>query len=110
MIVVCSLQSQPVPIQKQAEPSASVNAPGVAPRGNTEPLPQREPRRDRDRERERPGERGRPTGGRRPMEGPELGNRPRASQIPDSHQLFVGNLPQDVNDEELREFFSGKLL
>ncbi|XP_071808296.1 LOW QUALITY PROTEIN: ras GTPase-activating protein-binding protein 2-like [Asterias amurensis] len=99
------MQSQPVPIQKQAEPSASVNAPGVAPRGNTEPLPQREPRRDRDRERERP-ERGRPTGGRRPMEGPELGNRPRASQIPDSHQLFVGNLPQDVNDEELREFFS----
>ncbi|XP_038060422.1 ras GTPase-activating protein-binding protein 1-like [Patiria miniata] len=101
-----SMQTQPVPNQKPSEPSAQASNPGGPPRGGgMEPLPQREPRRDRDREGQRD-LRGRPTGGRRPMEGPEQGNRPRAPQNPDSHQLFVGNLPQDVNDEELREFFS----
>ena len=30
------------------------------------------------------------------------------SRFPDSHQLFVGNLPQNVQESELRVFFESK--
>lgn len=32
----------------------------------------------------------------------------RGSRFPDSHQLFVGNLPHNVADRELKAFFEGK--
>ena len=47
-------------------------------------------------------------GGRRGFEdGLDKGRGPSSARFPDSHQLFVGNLPQDINDDELKEFFSG---
>lgn len=33
----------------------------------------------------------------------------RIVRYPDSHQLFVGNLPHDVDKSELKEFFQSKL-
>lgn len=35
--------------------------------------------------------------------------RPR-SRFPDSHQLFVGNLPHNITEKELEDFFTSKLL
>lgn len=32
----------------------------------------------------------------------------RAVRYPDSHQLFVGNLPHDIDESELKEFFMSK--
>jgi len=34
----------------------------------------------------------------------------RGSRFPDSHQLFVGNLPHNVSDKELKAFFEGNLV
>ncbi|XP_063969213.1 ras GTPase-activating protein-binding protein 2-like [Lytechinus pictus] len=46
-------------------------------------------------------------GGRRGFEdGLDKGRGPSSARFPDSHQLFVGNLPQDITDKELRSFFS----
>ena len=75
---------------------------------NTESLPQREPRRDRGERRDRGGGGG--GGGRRLVDSSDSrDDRGRSSRFPDSHQLFVGNLPQDINDDELKNFFSRKL-
>ncbi|XP_072164613.1 ras GTPase-activating protein-binding protein 2-like [Diadema setosum] len=80
-----------------------------------EVLPQREPKKER---RGPPGGMGGGPGpapgmgpglgsGRRGFEeGPDKGRGPSSNRYPDSHQLFVGNLPQDINDEELKVFFS----
>lgn len=32
----------------------------------------------------------------------------RIIRYPDSHQLFVGNLPHDIDENELKEFFMSK--
>lgn len=32
----------------------------------------------------------------------------RPVRYPDSHQLFVGNLPHDIDENELKEFFMSK--
>jgi len=32
----------------------------------------------------------------------------RIIRYPDSHQLFVGNLPHDIDESELKEFFMSK--
>ena len=37
-----------------------------------------------------------------PMAGPT----PERTRYPDAHQLFVGNLPLDAAEKELRDFFS----
>lgn len=34
----------------------------------------------------------------------------RIVRYPDSHQLFVGNLPHDIDENELKEFFMSMLL
>ncbi|NXG35257.1 G3BP2 protein, partial [Dromaius novaehollandiae] len=44
------------------------------------------------------------TAGRGDMEQNESDNR-RIIRYPDSHQLFVGNLPHDIDESELKEFF-----
>lgn len=33
----------------------------------------------------------------------------RVVRYPDSHQLFVGNLPHDIDESELKDFFMSKL-
>ena len=47
------------------------------------------------------------TTGRGDMEQNESDNR-RIIRYPDSHQLFVGNLPHDIDESELKEFFMSK--
>ncbi|XP_044303257.1 ras GTPase-activating protein-binding protein 2-like [Varanus komodoensis] len=44
------------------------------------------------------------TAGRGDMDQNESDNR-RIIRYPDSHQLFVGNLPHDIDENELKEFF-----
>lgn len=44
-----------------------------------------------------------PAGGRDPESG-DVDTR-RIVRYPDSHQLFVGNLPHDIDENELKEFF-----
>ncbi|XP_037328143.2 ras GTPase-activating protein-binding protein 2 isoform X7 [Pungitius pungitius] len=43
-------------------------------------------------------------GGRGDMEPGEMDSR-RIVRYPDSHQLFVGNLPHDIDESELKDFF-----
>lgn len=43
------------------------------------------------------------------MEQNDSDNR-RIIRYPDSHQLFVGNLPHDIDENELKEFFMSKWL
>lgn len=45
--------------------------------------------------------------GRGDSEGGEAEGR-RTVRHPDSHQLFVGNLPHDIDEGELKEFFMSK--
>ncbi|XP_021253055.1 ras GTPase-activating protein-binding protein 2 isoform X2 [Numida meleagris] len=76
------------------------------PRVETKPEAQSQPPRVREqRPRERPGfpPRG-PRPGRGDVEQNESDNR-RIIRYPDSHQLFVGNLPHDIDESELKEFF-----
>ncbi|XP_050800988.1 ras GTPase-activating protein-binding protein 2 isoform X2 [Gopherus flavomarginatus] len=76
------------------------------PRVETKPEAQSQPPRVREqRPRERLGfpPRG-PRPGRGDMEQNESDNR-RIIRYPDSHQLFVGNLPHDIDENELKEFF-----
>ncbi|XP_013923692.1 PREDICTED: ras GTPase-activating protein-binding protein 2 isoform X3 [Thamnophis sirtalis] len=63
------------------------------------------PRVREQRPRERPGfpSRG-PRPGRGDMDQNESDSR-RIIRYPDSHQLFVGNLPHDIDENELKEFF-----
>lgn len=43
--------------------------------------------------------------GRVDSEGGELEPRRMVVRFPDSHQLFVGNLPHDIDESELKDFF-----
>lgn len=45
-----------------------------------------------------------PAGGRENFETGDIDNR-RIVRYPDSHQLFVGNLPHDIDESELKDFF-----
>lgn len=47
-------------------------------------------------------------GGRGDSESGDMDSR-RIVRYPDSHQLFVGNLPHDIDESELKEFFMSKL-
>ncbi|XP_060707343.1 ras GTPase-activating protein-binding protein 2 isoform X2 [Hemiscyllium ocellatum] len=75
------------------------------PRAEAKTEVQAQPPRPRDqRPRERLGlvSRGPRTG--REMESNEVESR-RIIRYPDSHQLFVGNLPHDIDENELKDFF-----
>lgn len=48
-----------------------------------------------------------PAGGRGDAESGDMDSR-RIVRYPDSHQLFVGNLPHDIDESELKEFFMSK--
>lgn len=98
----CVDHSLQPPTTAAPAPKPNDNFGTTAPRGNQEGLPQRDNRRDRNR--------GGPNWARR---GPDAGEGERGRGAPgriypDNHQLFVGNLPQDIKDEELKEFFSSK--
>uniref|UniRef100_G3PZ70 G3BP stress granule assembly factor 2a n=1 Tax=Gasterosteus aculeatus aculeatus TaxID=481459 RepID=G3PZ70_GASAC len=101
---------------KNLPPSGTVPSSGMPPHvvkapssqaridGKTET--QTAPLRSRDqRTRDRPTftQRG-PRPGGRDVEPGEMDNR-RIVRYPDSHQLFVGNLPHDIDESELKDFF-----
>ncbi|WAQ96871.1 G3BP2-like protein [Mya arenaria] len=93
-----------MPVQTQAPPKP---APGFGTRQDmkqdtspTAPKEQRAPRGGRDRP-DRGRDRDRMSMGR---EDGEVGDR-RGTRYPDSHQLFVGNLPHNVSEKELKAFF-----
>uniref|UniRef100_A0A8C2D3E0 Ras GTPase-activating protein-binding protein 2 n=1 Tax=Cyprinus carpio TaxID=7962 RepID=A0A8C2D3E0_CYPCA len=59
----------------------------------------------RDQQRDRPGFHPRgPRGGRGDGDAGDMEGR-RFVRYPDSHQLFVGNLPHDIDEGELKDFF-----
>ncbi|XP_078478998.1 ras GTPase-activating protein-binding protein 2-like isoform X1 [Lampetra planeri] len=77
------------------------------PRADVKPETQAAPLRPRDqRTRDRPvyTPRGPRPGGRGESESGEVDSR-RIVRYPDSHQLFVGNLPHDIDESELKDFF-----
>uniref|UniRef100_A0A668AGE0 G3BP stress granule assembly factor 2b n=1 Tax=Myripristis murdjan TaxID=586833 RepID=A0A668AGE0_9TELE len=83
-----------------------VKAPSSQPRVEAKPETQTAPLRPRDqRTRDRPAftPRG-PRPGRGESETSEMDSR-RIIRYPDSHQLFVGNLPHDIDESELKDFF-----
>ncbi|XP_067850661.1 ras GTPase-activating protein-binding protein 2 isoform X1 [Heptranchias perlo] len=87
-------------------PPHVVKAPASQPRAEPKNEIQTPPPRSRDqRPRERLGlvPRG-PRTGRGDTEPNEIENR-RIIRYPDSHQLFVGNLPHDIDENELKDFF-----
>ena len=47
--------------------------------------------------------------GRGDSESSEMDTR-RMVRFPDSHQLFVGNLPHDIDESELKDFFMSMFL
>uniref|UniRef100_A0A8C4F420 G3BP stress granule assembly factor 2a n=1 Tax=Dicentrarchus labrax TaxID=13489 RepID=A0A8C4F420_DICLA len=84
-----------------------VKAPSSQPRVEAKPETQTAPLRPRDqRTRDRPSftPRGPRPGGRGDAESGDMDSR-RIVRYPDSHQLFVGNLPHDIDESELKEFF-----
>uniref|UniRef100_A0A3P9CUJ1 G3BP stress granule assembly factor 2b n=1 Tax=Maylandia zebra TaxID=106582 RepID=A0A3P9CUJ1_9CICH len=84
-----------------------VKAPSSQPRADAKPETQTAPLRPRDqRTRDRPPftPRGPRSGSRGDSESGDMDSR-RIVRYPDSHQLFVGNLPHDIDENELKEFF-----
>ncbi|XP_077998945.1 ras GTPase-activating protein-binding protein 2-like isoform X2 [Glandiceps talaboti] len=88
---------KPVPQQPVSPPSKDQNKVGEGGTGRQEPLPQRAPRQSG-----RGSARGTPPGGSGEGSIPETRRGPR---YPDSNQVFVGNLPQDINEDELKNHF-----
>nr|XP_020447472.1 ras GTPase-activating protein-binding protein 2 isoform X3 [Monopterus albus] len=89
-------------------PPHVVKAQSSQPRAEAKPETQTAPLRARDqRTRDRPSftPRGPRPGGRGgDGESGDMDSR-RIIRYPDSHQLFVGNLPHDIDENELKEFF-----
>ncbi|XP_053317588.1 ras GTPase-activating protein-binding protein 2 [Spea bombifrons] len=101
---------------KNLPPSGTVPSSGIPPHVIKAPASQargenkadsqiQSPRVREQRPRERPSFQPRgPRAGRGETEQGESDNR-RMFRYPDSHQLFVGNLPHDIDESELKEFF-----
>ncbi|XP_070544772.1 ras GTPase-activating protein-binding protein 2-like [Ptychodera flava] len=88
---------KPIPQQPVSPPSKDQNKTVEGGIGRQEPLPQRPPRPS-----------GRGAGRGAPPSGPGEGGMPeprRGPRYPDSNQVFVGNLPQDINEDELKNHF-----
>uniref|UniRef100_A0A3Q3ILN2 GTPase activating protein (SH3 domain) binding protein 2 n=1 Tax=Monopterus albus TaxID=43700 RepID=A0A3Q3ILN2_MONAL len=84
-------------------PPHVVKAQSSQPRAEAKPETQTAPLRARDqRTRDRPSFT--PRGPRPDGESGDMDSR-RIIRYPDSHQLFVGNLPHDIDENELKEFF-----
>ncbi|XP_030046517.1 ras GTPase-activating protein-binding protein 2 isoform X2 [Microcaecilia unicolor] len=108
----CEVEEKNLEEREEKSPSPppveTVSLPQEAPKPRVESKPETQaqpPRVREQRPRERPSF---PPRGLRPgrgdMEQGELDNR-RIIRYPDSHQLFVGNLPHDIDENELKEFF-----
>ncbi|XP_068089009.1 ras GTPase-activating protein-binding protein 2 isoform X2 [Hyperolius riggenbachi] len=101
---------------KNLPPSGTVPSSGIPPHVIKGPASQsrtenkqdsqtQPPRTREQRPRERPTFQPRGTrAGRGETDQGEMDNR-RMFRYPDSHQLFVGNLPHDIDESELKEFF-----
>ncbi|KAM4808134.1 ras GTPase-activating protein-binding protein 2 isoform 2-T2 [Rhinophrynus dorsalis] len=89
-------------------PVEPITIPQEPPKARAEGKPESQvqsPRVREQRPRERPSFQPRgPRAGRNDNEQGESDNR-RMFRYPDSHQLFVGNLPHDIDESELKEFF-----
>lgn len=102
--------SVPPPVQPSTQPLSRQQAPGFGSRTEvkqdnspTAPKEQRAPRGARDRP-DRGRDRDRTSMNRE--EGEPIGDARRGgARYPDSHQLFVGNLPHNVLEKDLRAFF-----
>ena len=81
----------------QIEPSQPADAGDVAPRPSRGPRNPRQQPRDDDRGMDRQ---------ERRSFGPE-GGRGSGIRYPDNQQIFVGNLPYDMSENDLRDHFSG---
>uniref|UniRef100_M4A6E6 G3BP stress granule assembly factor 2b n=1 Tax=Xiphophorus maculatus TaxID=8083 RepID=M4A6E6_XIPMA len=81
---------------------ATSSQPRVEAKQETQATPLR-PRDQRTRDRPTFTQRG-PRPGGRDVESGDMDGR-RIVRYPDSHQLFVGNLPHDIDEAELKEFF-----
>ncbi|XP_055500175.1 ras GTPase-activating protein-binding protein 2 isoform X2 [Leucoraja erinacea] len=92
----------PVPVEPTSQPQEPPK-PRAEGRSETQSQPPR-PRDQRPRERIGFVPRG-PRPGRGDLDGGEVENR-RIIRYPDSHQLFVGNLPHDIDENELKDFFN----
>lgn len=82
------------PVPKPVAPKSSPEAPSAS----SGPQPQRAQRPSRA---ERPRENSRPSGG----PSTSIEEDPRRPRYPDTHQLFVGNLPHSILEKELKQFF-----
>uniref|UniRef100_H3D0E4 G3BP stress granule assembly factor 2 n=1 Tax=Tetraodon nigroviridis TaxID=99883 RepID=H3D0E4_TETNG len=102
---------------KNLPPTGSVPSSGIPPhvvkvsssqpRAEAKPETQNAPLRPRDqrtRDRLTFTQRGPRPGGRGEAESGDVDNR-RIVRYPDTHQLFVGNLPHDIDENELKDFF-----
>uniref|UniRef100_A0A3Q2PJM8 GTPase activating protein (SH3 domain) binding protein 1 n=1 Tax=Fundulus heteroclitus TaxID=8078 RepID=A0A3Q2PJM8_FUNHE len=104
---------------KNLPPSGAVPVSGFPPHVKATPTPQprvevksetqtvQRPQRDQRPREQRPGGPPPPNRGPRPVREGEQGELEtrRMVRYPDAHQLFVGNVPHDVDKTELKEFF-----
>ncbi|XP_027873058.1 ras GTPase-activating protein-binding protein 2 isoform X6 [Xiphophorus couchianus] len=96
-------EKTPSPAPVESPPNAQEPAkPRVEAKQETQATPLR-PRDQRTRDRPTFTQRG-PRPGGRDVESGDMDGR-RIVRYPDSHQLFVGNLPHDIDEAELKEFF-----
>ncbi|XP_072898456.1 ras GTPase-activating protein-binding protein 2 isoform X2 [Hemitrygon akajei] len=93
----------PTPVEPTSQPQEPPKTRGEA-KSETQSQPPR-PRDQRPRDRMGFVPRG-PRTGRGDLDTNEVENR-RIIRYPDSHQLFVGNLPHDIDENELKDFFMG---
>uniref|UniRef100_A0A3B5LU35 G3BP stress granule assembly factor 2a n=1 Tax=Xiphophorus couchianus TaxID=32473 RepID=A0A3B5LU35_9TELE len=101
-------EKTPSPAPVESPPNAQEPAkPRVEAKQETQATPLR-PRDQRTRDRPTFTQRG-PRPGGRDVESGDMDGR-RIVRYPDSHQLFVGNLPHDIDEAELKEFFMSTLI
>ncbi|XP_067671821.1 ras GTPase-activating protein-binding protein 2-like isoform X4 [Haliotis asinina] len=95
--------------QTRPEPKPDPSLAAAAAAATAAPQPQRPPRQAREQRSEQRGER--TSMSRDDGDNDSISGR-RGSRFPDSHQLFVGNLPHNISEKELKSFFEqyGKVM
>ncbi|XP_041364926.1 ras GTPase-activating protein-binding protein 2-like isoform X2 [Gigantopelta aegis] len=99
-----TMQPQPPTVTMKSQPVRPDPKPDPGPT----PQPQRGPRPPRDRT----GDRDRVSISRDDGDNDSNSGRRPTTRFPDSHQLFVGNLPHNISEKELKTFFEdyGKVM
>ncbi|XP_019860730.1 PREDICTED: ras GTPase-activating protein-binding protein 1-like isoform X1 [Amphimedon queenslandica] len=98
--------SNPLPSSANKQPSFGLQSRGPNNMVNsTQPLPQREPKQSRIKQQDS----SKPLDKKPPLTTPTLSSAPSSVPLtrsaPDSHQVFVGNLPNGTKEDELKEIF-----